>query len=84
MHAMMRVQVPLTDDQMRRLRRAASERGASTAALIRDALDRTMPEEAQDRLERQQRAYGLAGAFTSGYPDTAERHDEGLGKEPRW
>ncbi len=81
---MIRTQISLTEDQMRRLRRVASERGTSIAALVRDAVDRTVPDEAQDLLERQQRAFALAGAFASGHSDTAERHDDVLAEEPRW
>lgn len=81
---MIRTQISLTEEQMRRLRHAASERGLSIAALIRDAVDRTVPDEEQDRLERQRRAFALAGAFASGQTDTADRHDDALAEESRW
>jgi ferritin-like metal-binding protein YciE len=81
---MIRTQISLTDDQMRRLRRVARERGTSIAALIRDAVDRTVPDEAQDVLERQRRAFALAGAFASGHSDTAEGHDDVLTESRRW
>lgn len=81
---MIRTQISLTAKQMSRLRRAASARGMSVAAVIRDAVDRSVPDDAADRLARQQRAFGVAGAFSSGRHDTAERHDEALAEEPRW
>jgi hypothetical protein len=81
---MIRTQISLTEKQMSRLRRAASARGVSIAAVIREAVDRLVPDETEDRLARQRRAFGLAGAFSSGYTDTAERHDEVLAEEPRW
>lgn len=56
----------------------------SSAAVIRKAVDRSVPDETEDRLERQRRALGLAGAFSSGHNDTSERHDEILAEEPRW
>lgn len=81
---MIRTQISLSEDQLRRLRRAARERGTSMAAVIRDAVERSIPDEDVERLARQRRAFGLAGAFDSGHPDTAQRHDEVLADEPRW
>lgn len=69
---------------MRRLRRTARERGTSIAAVIRDAVERSIPDEDTERLARQRRAFGLAGAFDSGHRDTAQRHDEVLADEKRW
>jgi hypothetical protein len=56
----------------------------SIASVIREAVDRSVPDEGADRLARQQRAFKLAGAFSSGRSDTSERHDEILAEEPRW
>ena len=81
---MIRTQISLTETQMTRLKRAATDRGVSVAAVIRDAVDRSVPDDGAARLERQQRAFGLAGAFSSGRRDTSERHDEVLGEDPRW
>jgi hypothetical protein len=81
---MIRTQISLTAKQMSLLRRAASARGVSIAAVIREAVDRSVPDEGADRLERQERAFRLAGAFSSGHRDTAERHDEALAEESRW
>jgi hypothetical protein len=81
---MIRTQISLTEPQMRRLRRAARERGVSMAAVLRDALDRSLPEADDESLARQRRAFALAGAFESGRPDTAERHDDVLADPGRW
>ena len=81
---MIRTQISLTEDQMRRLRRAAEDRGVSIAAVIREAIEQTVPDEDADRMARQRRAFALAGAFDSGRRDTSERHDEVLAEESRW
>ena len=81
---MIRTQISLTDEQMRRLRRAAASRRMSIAAVIRDAIEQTLPDEDEERAERQRRAFALAGAFDSGQRHTAERHDEVLAEDSRW
>jgi hypothetical protein len=81
---MIRTQISLTDQQMSRLRRAARDRGISIAAVIRDAVERSVPDEGADRLARQEKAFALAGAFSSGHRDTSEHHDEALADERRW
>lgn len=84
MQGMIRTQISLTEEQMRRLRQAAAERRTSMAAVIREAVDRSVPDLDAARIDRQRRAFELAGAFASGYPDTAARHDDALADEPRW
>jgi hypothetical protein len=84
MIAMIRTQISLTEKQMRRLRRASRERGVSIAALVREAVDRALPEADDELMARQRRAFGLAGAFASGHPDTAERHDDVLAEPGGW
>jgi hypothetical protein len=81
---MIRTQISLSEDQMRRLRRAARERGISIAAVIREAVERSVPDPDIERVAKQRRAFELAGAFDSGHRDTAQRHDEVLADEPRW
>jgi hypothetical protein len=81
---MIRTQISLTEKQMSRLRRVARARGVSIASVIREAVDRSVPDEGADRLARQQRAFKLAGAFSSGLSDTSERHDEVLAEDSRW
>jgi hypothetical protein len=81
---MVRTQISLTSEQMGRLRRAAARRHTSIAAVIREAVDQVVPDEAADRLERQRRAFAVAGSFSSGPSSTAQRHDEALSEERRW
>lgn len=83
MSTVIRTQISLTEAQMERLRREARRRHTSIAAIIRDAVDATVTEDS-DRLTRQRRAFGLAGAFSSGLSDTSERHDEVLSEETSW
>jgi hypothetical protein len=84
MSTVIRTQISLTEAQMDRLRREARRRHTSVAAIIRDAVDATVTDEDSDRLIMQQRAFGLAGAFSSGRSDTSERHDEILAEETSW
>jgi hypothetical protein len=81
---MIRTQISLTETQMERLRHAASVRGVSIAAVIRDAVDQSVPAEGTDFMSRQHRAFALAGAFSSGHRDTADRHDQVLAERARW
>ena len=84
MHGVIRTQISLTAEQMARLRRAAEKGHTSIAAVIRDAVDREVPDEDAGVVARQRRAFAAAGAFASGRHDTAEHHDEVLAEEPRW
>jgi hypothetical protein len=84
MSIVIRTQISLTEAQMGRLRREARRRHVSIAAIIRDAVDATVTDDDSDRMTRQRRAFGLAGAFSSGHSDTSERHDEVLAEETRW
>lgn len=79
---MIRVQVQFTEQQAEALRqRAASER-RSVAAVVRDAVDRSLraPRE-PDREELLRRARAAFGTFRSGLPDLAENHDYYLAKD---
>lgn len=78
---MIRTQISLDEDQWRRARRVAAERGMSLAGLIREALERVL-EESVDAAARE-RAKRSVGGFHSGHRDTAEEHDAVLG-EGRW
>lgn len=75
---MIRTQISLTEDQARRLRRVASRRGVSMAAVIRDAIDRVIPASSDEQIQRIDRALALAGKFDSGLSDVSERHDDYL------
>jgi len=75
---MVRTQIQLTDEQARRLRRLAAERGVSMAALVRDGVERVLAE--QDREELWRRALSVVGKYRDreGARDVAENHDRYL------
>ncbi|OFW65030.1 MAG: hypothetical protein A2135_03785 [Actinobacteria bacterium RBG_16_67_15] len=74
---MIRTQISLEPEQMERARREAERRGISIAALIREALDRVLGDQAAR--ERVARALAAPGRFHSGTGDTSDRHDDVLG-----
>ncbi len=78
---MIRTQISLTPEQHERLQRVAGERGVSMSSVIREAVDAQVPDEDAEWRKRRERAFALAGAFRSGYTDTAERHDDVLAEE---
>ena len=80
---MLRTQISLTEDQMRRLRAEAHRRGVPIAVVVREAVDRLVPDESAQRKARFQRALGAAGRFHSGTGDLSSRHDE-IGSEGGW
>ena len=80
---MIRTQVSLTEEQMARLRREARRRGISLAAVVREAVDRSVPDDDADRVDRLARALRAAGSVASGTGDVAAAHDEMLSGD-RW
>jgi predicted transcriptional regulator len=80
---MIRTQVSLTDDQMRRLRREARRRHVSLAAVIRDAVDRVVPDEDAQRHDRIEALLAVAGSAASGTGLVARDHDAELAGD-RW
>ena len=80
---MIRTQISLTEDQMRRLRTEARRRGVPIAEVVRDAVDRTVPLDPGDRNARFERLLAAAGRFHSGAGDLSIRHDEIAG-EGEW
>ena len=80
---MIRTQVSLTEDQMRRLRREARRRHISMAAVIRDAVDRAVPDEDRLRHDRVEALLAAAGSAASGTGTVARDHDEVLAGD-RW
>ena len=79
---MIRTQITLTEEQHRRLARVARARGVSMAEVIRQAVDRVVPDEGQERRERWERALAAVGSHRSGLPHVAEEHDAHL--PDRW
>lgn len=80
---MIRTQISLTEDQMRRLRAEARRRGVPIAEVVRDAVERTVPVDPERRGARFDRLVAAAGRFHSGTGDLSVRHDEIAG-EGEW
>ena len=80
---MIRTQVSLTEDQMRRLRREAHSRHVSLAAVIRDAVDRVVPDDDAQRHARIETLLAAAGSAASGTGSVARDHDAVLAAD-RW
>lgn len=68
---------------MRRLRREATRRHVSLAAVIRDAVDRVVPDEDEAIRARVERLLSAAGMAASGTGTVAREHDAELAGE-RW
>jgi hypothetical protein len=78
---MIRTQISLTEDQMRRLRSEARRRGVPIAVVVREAVDRAIPDApASERAVRWQRALSAIGRFQSDGGDVSTRHDEIAGE----
>ena len=77
---MIRTQISVTEEQMRRLRAEARRRRVPIAEVVRDAIDRSVPEDPGDRRARLRRLLAAAGRFHSGTGDLASRHDEIAGE----
>ena len=80
---MIRTQISLTEAQMQRLRAEARRRHVSLAAVIRDAVDRVVPDENARQRDRIDRLLAAAGSAASGTGSIARDHDAVLGGE-RW
>ncbi len=77
---MVRTQIQLTEQQARRLRAQARERGVSFAETIRRFVDRGLAEEAASRARLYQQAARVVGRFPDrrGARDLAREHDRYL------
>jgi len=81
---MIRTQVQLTETHMRTLKRLATERRVSIAALIRESVDLLIRTAGLvNDEERQRRALKAAGRFHSGQSDLAAEHDRYLAEAYR-
>jgi uncharacterized protein YigA (DUF484 family) len=80
---MIRTQVSLTEEQMARLRREARRRGMSLAAVVREAVDQSVPDDEAARVDRLARALRAGGSVASGTGDVAAGHDDLLSGD-RW
>jgi Ribbon-helix-helix protein, copG family len=77
---MVRTQIQLTEQQARRLRAKAHDRGVSLAEMIRRCVDRGLADEGPDRGALYARAALLIGRFPDrrGTRDISARHDRYL------
>lgn len=83
MFAMIRTQISLTEDQMRRLRREAHRRRVSLASVVREAIDQVVPDEGVERARRIEMLLAAAGGAASGTGAVARDHDDVLAGD-RW
>jgi hypothetical protein len=75
-----RTQIQLTDQQARRLRAQARERGLSLAEIIRRYVEKGLAEDTPDRAASYDRASELVGRFRDrhGARDLSSKHDRYL------
>lgn len=79
---MVRMQIQFTEGQAEALRRQAAVQHRSVAAVVRDAVDRSLAARREpDRTELLRRARAVFGTFNSGLPDLAENHDHYLAED---
>ncbi len=73
---MVRTQIQLTEEQLKKLRKIAVQRNISMSELIRQGIDFYLQTCGNISLEeRRQRAIKAAGQFHSGKTDLSEKHD---------
>ena len=77
---MVRTQIQLTEQQARRLRAEAREKGLSLAELIRRYVEKGLSEQAHDPSARYDRAARVVGRFRDrgGARDVSSKHDRYL------
>lgn len=76
---MVRTQIQLTEQQARRLRAQARERGVSLAEMIRRYVENGLAEDAPDRAALYERAARVVGRFSGrGAHDVSSKHDRYL------
>jgi len=76
---MVRIQIRLTEEQAKTLKKLASTRHLSVAELIRQAVDSIIQSNAViDIEERRKRAINAVGKFRSGKRDISKEHDKYL------
>ena len=77
---MVRTQIQLTEQQARRLRDQARERGVSLAEMIRRYVEKGLSEETSDRGALYERAARVVGRFRDrrGARDVSSKHDRYL------
>lgn len=80
LYGMIRTQIQLTEEQARRLRRAAQREGTSVAEIVRRCVERGLGDELSETAERYARALRVVGKFRDkeGRRDVSVAHDEHL------
>lgn len=79
---MVRTQIQMKEEQIKKLKRLASAEHRSVAELIRQAVDNFITVKGgMDIKERQKRAVAAAGRFHSRLSDLSEAHDKYLAKD---
>jgi predicted transcriptional regulator len=74
---MVRTQIQLTEEQAKKLKRIAKQRGISMSAMIRRSIDSVLALEYNpDDAEVRERAIAAAGRLHSGTGDLASKHDQ--------
>jgi hypothetical protein len=76
---MVRTQIQLSEEQKRKLKKIAAERGVSVAELIRRGVDMILEADGRpEQGEMLRRAAAAAGRFRSSKTDIATEHDRYL------
>ncbi|MGK0619585.1 CopG family transcriptional regulator [Meiothermus cerbereus] len=75
---MVRTQIQLEQDQLRRIRELAHQEGISIAEVIRRAVDQMLQDTEQARRWKKERALSAVGRFASGLQDVSQAHDRYL------
>ena len=76
---MVKTQVQLPEEDLAELRRMAAEEGVSVSELVRRGVKQVLEAKGKpSREELWRRARAVAGRYSSGLPDVAQRHDDYL------
>ncbi len=74
---MVRTQIQLSEDEAAAVKRLATSRGVSMAAVIRAAVDRYVERESEESLaSKWARSMAAVGSLQSGITDLSQRHDD--------
>jgi hypothetical protein len=76
---MVRMQVQLTEEQIRALRAIAAREGVSLSELVRRGVDAIVSGAPANAGASRSKALAIIGGFRSGVGDLATRHDDYLG-----
>lgn len=74
---MVRTQIQLSEDEAAAVKRLATSRGVSMAAVIRAAVDQYVEREGEESMESKwARSLAAVGSLHSGITDLSQRHDD--------